>query len=502
MKAERRKAYIALAWVSFFWGTTYLASKISAHAIPGLFVSGVRQTVSGLILVAYFKSIGYQWPDKKSWGIIAVQGFFLLCIANGLLTWSMEYIDSGLGAIIAGLVPLFVALFSILLLRFARFTPLMILGLVIGFGGIVTIFYEHFSQLLNSKYAFGVGLSLAATVSWSFGTVYASRYKPKTNLLFGVGLQMLLAGVVILLVCGVSGKYTNLLQAESKALWSLLYLIIVGSLLSYSAYVFAVSKLPPTQVSVYAYINPIVAIFLGWLILKEHMSLNVITGTLVTLGGVWLVNKEFKKQQVTKVQTQENNEADEALVLSMANGTKDAHVNNIEIISYKAEHAYHFERLNKAWIEKYFYLEEMDKWVLENPHEAILAKGGTILMATCNGAVAGTVALIKVSDHEYEFAKMAVDEAFQRRGIAEALSHAALKKAREMGAKKVSLYSQTSLAAAISLYRKLGFAEVPMDHVLYKRANIKMEMLLHAKEEASEEQESFQQMPSIVECGA
>lgn len=149
-----------------------------------------------------------------------------------------------------------------------------------------------------------------------------------------------------------------------------------------------------------------------------------------------------------------------------------------EIIPYRAEHAYHFARLNKVWIENYFVLEDLDKWVLENPHEAILSKGGAILMAKYDGVIAGTVALIKVNEEEYEFAKMAVDEAFQRRGIAEALSHAAFDKARALGAKKVSLYSQTSLAPAIRLYHKLGFVEVPMDSQLYKRANIKMEFEL------------------------
>lgn len=153
-------------------------------------------------------------------------------------------------------------------------------------------------------------------------------------------------------------------------------------------------------------------------------------------------------------------------------------MNNISIIDYKAEHAFHFARLNKAWIEKYFVLESLDRWVLDNPHEAILAKGGAILMATWDGVIAGTVALIKVSDEEYEFSKMAVDEAYQRRGLAEALSYAAFEKGRELGAKKVSLYSQTDLAPAILLYRKLGFVEVPMDHQLYKRANIKMEISL------------------------
>ncbi len=297
MEKDTRKAYIALGWVSFFWGTTYLASRISAQHIPGLFVAGVRQAVSGAILVGYFKSAGYSWPDRKSLIKIAIQAVLLLAISNGLFTWAMEYIDSGLGAIIGGLVPLFVALFSILLLRFARFTPLMIVGLVVGFSGIITIFYEHFAQLTNSKYALGIGLAIVATISWSFGTVFASRYKPNTEILFSVGLQMLMAGCIVLPVCAISGKYTNLIEADSAALWSLLYLIVIGSLLTYSAYVFAVSKLPPTQVSIYAYVNPIVAIFLGWLILKEHMSINVVTGTLITLGGVYLVNREFKKQQ-------------------------------------------------------------------------------------------------------------------------------------------------------------------------------------------------------------
>lgn len=308
-----------MAIVSFFWGTTYLAAKISAQHMPGLFVAGVRQVIAGAILVGYFKSAGYRWPDKKSWATITVQAILLLCISQGLLTWALEYIDSGLAAIIAGLVPLFVALFSIVLLRFARFTPLMILGLIVGFGGIVTIFYEHFAQLVNSHYSFGIGLALVATISWSFGTVFSSRYKPNTEILFSVGLQMLIAGLLVLLACGASGKYVNLIETNPDALWGLAYLVIVGSLLTYSAYVYAVSKLQPTQVSIYAYINPVVAIFLGWLVLHESMSFNVVTGTLITLGGVWLVNREFKKQQVVEPQRHKDTEIHEEPVAILTN---------------------------------------------------------------------------------------------------------------------------------------------------------------------------------------
>jgi ribosomal protein S18 acetylase RimI-like enzyme len=157
----------------------------------------------------------------------------------------------------------------------------------------------------------------------------------------------------------------------------------------------------------------------------------------------------------------------------------------IKIVDYKAGHAYHFERLNKAWIEKYFWLEGRDKWVLENPHEAILSKGGAILMATYNGVVAGTVALKKVSEEVYEFTKMAVDEAYRRRGIAKALTYASFDKAKALGATKVILYSNRVLTPAITMYHKLGFTEVPIEKdVVYQRSDIKMEIDLASLQQA------------------
>jgi ribosomal protein S18 acetylase RimI-like enzyme len=150
----------------------------------------------------------------------------------------------------------------------------------------------------------------------------------------------------------------------------------------------------------------------------------------------------------------------------------------IEIVSYRPEYQPYFERFNKAWIEKYFSLEEIDKYVLENPEKAIINVGGSILMAIFNDEVAGTVALKKVDNEVYEFTKMAVDEPFRRKGIAEALSRASFEKARELGATKVILYSNTRQEAAIIMYRKLGFEEVPVEPGVYKRANIKMEILL------------------------
>lgn len=148
----------------------------------------------------------------------------------------------------------------------------------------------------------------------------------------------------------------------------------------------------------------------------------------------------------------------------------------INILEYHSAHQPYFERLNRLWIEQHFFLEDIDKYVLLHPQEAIIDNGGVILMAACENQVAGTVALKKVSEEIYEFTKMAVDPSFRRQGIAMALSLAAIDRAIELGAEKIILYSQTILAPAIMLYRKLGFYEVELEPGTYKRANIKMEM--------------------------
>jgi ribosomal protein S18 acetylase RimI-like enzyme len=156
--------------------------------------------------------------------------------------------------------------------------------------------------------------------------------------------------------------------------------------------------------------------------------------------------------------------------------TKIEAMNNITILDFVPAHQPYFERFNREWIEKYFWLEELDKFVLQHPKEAVLDKGGAILMAAWRGVIAGTVALKKVDDSVFEFTKMAVDEAFRRRGIAEALSYAAFEKAKKLGGSKVILYSQTGLVPAITMYKKLGFVEVPLQKGIYARSDIKMEI--------------------------
>lgn len=297
MKREKQLAYLSLGLVSILWGTTYVAARIGAQQMPGFFVAGLRQFFSGLVVVAYFLARGYKMPEWSVIRQLSVQGILLLCIANGLITWSMEYISGGLAAIIVALVPLFVAFFTARLCRHQQITRWMIVGWITGFAGIVVIFYDYLGALHNTRFVLGVVLAFISVLSWSYGTVYAARTRPAVDILFSAGLQMLIAGVIMLLICVFTGQYVFLGNASRDAWLALLYLVVFGSLIAYSAYAFALSKLPATQVSLYAYINPIVAVGLGWAMLSEEMNLQMLMGALITLTGVYLVNHEIKKQQ-------------------------------------------------------------------------------------------------------------------------------------------------------------------------------------------------------------
>jgi ribosomal protein S18 acetylase RimI-like enzyme len=162
-------------------------------------------------------------------------------------------------------------------------------------------------------------------------------------------------------------------------------------------------------------------------------------------------------------------------------------MNEISIVDYQPEHQPYFEKFNRQWIEELFEMEPVDEWVVTNPEKAIIEPGGAILMALWEGIPAGTVGLRKFDDETFEFTKMAVDPAFRRKGIAEAISYASFRKAATLGAKKVILYSNKKNAGAVKLYEKIGFEHITVENDVYKRANVKMVMAIEKALQAAAE---------------
>lgn len=297
MKKQNTNAYLALVIVSIFWGTTYLAARIGVQHMHGMMLAGLRQTSAGVILTAFFLLRGYKLPEVPVLSRLFVIGVIMLCGSNGLMTWAMQYIPSGLGAIIAATVPIWVTIFSFFLVQRTKISWQLVAGMIIGLLGIGGIFYDNLAHLMEPEYRFGVLLITAACVFWALGSVLTAKWALGINYLYGAGYQMLFSGIVMLIISALMGQHLNIGNFTGELWGSLLYLVFIGSLLSYSAYVFALNNLPPSLVSVYAYINPIVAVILGWLILSEKLNWVMGLSCLVTLLGVYIVNKAFNKHK-------------------------------------------------------------------------------------------------------------------------------------------------------------------------------------------------------------
>ncbi|MVT08248.1 EamA family transporter [Chitinophaga tropicalis] len=291
MKKSSTSAYVALVVVCFFWGTTYLASRIGVRHVHGIMLAGVRQTIAGILLTSFFLLKGYKLPDKIILSRLFIIGVMMLCLSNGLLTWALQYIPSGLCAIIVATVPIWITFFSYFLVQRNRFSLLLIAGMAIGLLGVGGIFYDYLANMMNPEFRFGIFLSLIACISWALGSVLTARWALKVNFLYGAGFQMLFSGIVMVIAAVFMGQSFPAAALNLELWGSLLYLILFGSILGYSAYVFVLNNLPPSLASVYAYINPIVAVLLGWLILKEHLNWTTGIFCMVTLAGVFIVNR-------------------------------------------------------------------------------------------------------------------------------------------------------------------------------------------------------------------
>jgi drug/metabolite transporter (DMT)-like permease len=290
----KAKAFIALLLVCFFWGTTWVASKAAVSHMPALQMAGMRQFFGGVCYILFFLIKGARFPKGKEWRTILVLGFLNFTLSNGLSTWGIKYISAGLGSIIGAIFPLWLVVIGL----FGTQTKLQkktILGLLIGFAGICIIFYEHLNDFFNGDFRFGIFLSLAATWSWAFGTLYTKKHAASFNPYFSLGLQMFISGIALISTAHISSDALPYSEIPWQSWAGIAYLVIFGSVISFIAYLYALQNLPTEQVSVYAYINPIVAVLLGWMLFGEMLTLFIIAGVLVTLYGVYLVNRSIMK---------------------------------------------------------------------------------------------------------------------------------------------------------------------------------------------------------------
>lgn len=292
--SEKNKALFALAWVSFFWGTTWLASKEAVRGVPALQIIAIRQLIAAALYIAFFMIKKHTWPKGKQWVVILVLSFLNFMVSNALSTWGIKYIPSGLGAIMGAIFPLWLVIIT--MVSGKRLPKQAMLGLLLGFGGVCIIFYEHLKDFLNPDFTFGILLSLIATISWAFGTLYTKKEAINFNPYFSLGFQMLISGIVILSVSEATGNTVNISEIPASSWYAIAYLVVIGSVLTFVAYIYSLQRLPTALASIYAYVNPIVAVLLGALILDEKLTAFIAVGGSITIVGVYLVNNSLKKK--------------------------------------------------------------------------------------------------------------------------------------------------------------------------------------------------------------
>lgn len=289
-RKERFGPLAAWAAVCFFWGTTYLGIRIGLETLPPTLFAGLRFLTAGVLLFTIVRAwSGARLPKGKEWLDQSVVGLALLGVGNGLVVWAEQWVPSGPAALLVATSPFWVMGLERFLREGERAGGRALAGLLIGFGGLALLVAPNlYATGVGAKYLLGMLALQAACASWSVGSVYAKHHPTGVAPLMGAAIQMLVAGAALTLTGIILGESNNL-HFSARSFGAFAYLIVFGSIVAYGSYTYAVQKLPLSLVSTYSYINPVIAVLLGWIVLGEQMNWRVIAAMLIILSGVAMV---------------------------------------------------------------------------------------------------------------------------------------------------------------------------------------------------------------------
>jgi drug/metabolite transporter (DMT)-like permease len=285
------KTLLAFAIIYFVWGSTYLAIRIGVHEVPPLLLAAMRFLAAGLAIYLWMMARGERSPTRRQWLSASILAAMIFVLDYGLLFWAEQRVPSGIAAVMLATIPAFMALSEIAILRTQRLTPRLAIALVVGLGGVGVLM----SRSLNLggapiDTAGAVGLIVAA-ISWSIASALGRKLPLPESKVMSSGVQMLAGGVLLTVAAAAFGEFHGFHpSAVSRQAWlALLYLIVAGSIVGYTAYVWLLHHQPPTKVGTYAYVNPIVAVTLGYFLGGEPLGLRAVLGTAFVLVSVVVI---------------------------------------------------------------------------------------------------------------------------------------------------------------------------------------------------------------------
>lgn len=282
---------LALATVYVIWGSTYLAIAIAIETLPPFWMAGVRFVVAGALLYAWSRLRGAPRPTLPHWRSAALIGGLLLLGGNGGVVWAEQRVSSGIAALLVSMVPLWMVVFRWLQPGGERPTKQVWAGIILGFAGLMLLVRPWGGAGVDRIDLLGVGALVLACVSWAWGSIHSRRVPLPDSPFLVTGMEMLCGGALLLLAGVFAGEpaQLDLAAVSGRSVLALVYLITFGALAGFTAYIWLLKVANPVLVSTYAYVNPIVAVFLGWLILGEPITSTTLIAAAVIVAGVVLI---------------------------------------------------------------------------------------------------------------------------------------------------------------------------------------------------------------------
>ena len=284
------RAYIAWVVVCLVWGTTYLAIRIALETVPPMLMAGIRWVIAGTILATVLIIRGVRLPSRQAWPTLATLGVLMTGVGNGGVVWAEQTVPSGLAALLVAAVPFWMVGTERFMLRAEPIGWRRAIGLVMGFAGTVLLVWPELGRPGGQGMVAGVVATQLACIGWAIGSAYSRRRRTDENVLAAAALQMLFGGGLLLLIGLVLGEGPALSFTQRTA-GAVAYLIAAGSIAAYSAYLYALKHLPVATVSLYAYVNPVIAVVLGALVLGEPLNGRIAVAGAIVLAGMMLVNR-------------------------------------------------------------------------------------------------------------------------------------------------------------------------------------------------------------------
>lgn len=289
MLTKRQIAYLSWVTVCIVWGTTYLGIHVALETIPVALLAGMRWLVAGSILAMTVPFIGQKLPPLRMWPSIAMIGFLMAVVGNGGVVWAQQYVASGLAAVVVAMVPFWSVIVEALLPSGERVSARTVLGLILGFLGIIVLVWPEV-RLGNDglMFVWGVIALQVACAGWAMGTSYLKRNPTHGSPLGSLAMQMILSGAMLMAIATATGEWAAL-EFSARSLGAMVYLVIAGSLVGYTAYLYALKNLPVSTVSLYAYVNPVIAVLLGVAVLDEPFTPRIAVASVLVFAGIGVV---------------------------------------------------------------------------------------------------------------------------------------------------------------------------------------------------------------------